>query len=544
MAEWRLLDTGVLSAAENVALDEAVLKSRAEGASPDTVRFLQYSPPAVLIGYHQSPSQEIRLDYCRERSIDLGRRITGGGAILFDTGQLGWEVIAARGTGGLPTHHAGLYPKLCGAVAKALRGLGVAAEFRPRNDIEIEGRKISGTGGVEEGGAFLFQGTLLVDFDLEAMVKALRIPVQKLAAKELASMRERVTWLGRELGRVPAMDEVKRAVADALSEAVGAELVPGGLNPRERELLDESLPRFRSREWLFKIDRPARERGHFSAGRRTEGGTIRIDADVDARRGRIQSLVMTGDFFCEPRRAALDLEARFKDCPVDRARVSETVAAFLHDSGADSHVEFLGLGAGDLAGVIWDAVRKSAYVRLGFAPAEADRINVSGGDMLEVLSRGATRLLLPYCAKDVACDLRYEDACDSCGRCATGDAYDLGRELGLEPVTITNFEHLEAEWRRMAEGGVRAYVGSCCEPFFTKHRREFEETPVPGVLVDLESATCYDLGQAREAHEGRFEGRTELKYELLAKLCRLAAERRDASGATELSPAAKDGGGA
>ncbi|MHC5058382.1 MAG: lipoyl protein ligase domain-containing protein [Planctomycetota bacterium] len=540
MAEWRLLDTGVLSAAENVALDEAVLRARAEGASPDTLRFLQYSPPAVLIGYHQSPSQEIRLDYCRERGIELGRRITGGGAILFDTGQLGWEVIAERGAGGLPTHHAGLYPKLCGAVAKALRGLGVAADFRPRNDIEVEGRKISGTGGVEEGYAFLFQGTLLVDFDLEAMVKALRIPVQKLAAKELASMRERVTWLGRELRRVPAMDAVKRALAGALSEAVGAELVPGNLNERERELLEESLPRFRSREWLFKIDRPARERGHFSAGRRTEGGTIRVDADVDARRGRVQSLVITGDFFCEPRRAALDLEARFKDCPVDRARVSETVRAFLDESGAD----FLGLGAGDLAGVIWDAVRKSAYVRLGFAPGEADRINVAGGEMLEVLSRGATRLLLPYCAKDVACDLRYKDACDSCGRCATGDAYDLGRELGLKPVTITSFEHLEAEWLRMAAEGVRAYVGSCCEPFFTKHRREFEETPVPGVLVDLESATCYDLGKAREAHEGRFEGRTELKFALLEELCRLAAERRDASQATARSPAATDGGGA
>jgi lipoate-protein ligase A len=192
-------------------------------------------------------------------------------------------------------------------------------------------------------------------------------------------------------------------------------------------------------------------------------------------------------------------------------------------------VEFLGLGADDLAGVIWDAVRKSAYVRLGFSPAEADRIAVAGGDILDVLDRGATRLLLPYCAKEVDCELRYDEACDSCGRCETGEAYELGRELGLDPITITSFEHLEVEWRRMAERGVPAYVGSCCEPFFTKHRREFEETPVPGVLVDLESATCYDLGKAREAYAGRFEGRTELKLDLLARVCRLAAERRGAS---------------
>lgn len=103
MGVWRLLDTGARSAAENVALDEAILRARAEGASPDTVRFLQYSPPAVLIGYHQSPSQEIRLDYCSEHGIHLNRRITGGGAILFDAGQLGWEIIAARGAGGFPS---------------------------------------------------------------------------------------------------------------------------------------------------------------------------------------------------------------------------------------------------------------------------------------------------------------------------------------------------------------------------------------------------------------------------------------------------------
>jgi lipoate-protein ligase A len=530
---WRLLDTGVRAAAENVALDEAVLRARAEGACPDTVRFLQYSPPAVLIGYHQSPSQEIRLDYCRERGIELGRRITGGGAILFDEGQLGWEIIARRGVSGLSEHHSGLYRAFCTAVARGLARFGVQAEFRPRNDIEVDGRKISGTGGLEEGDAFLFQGTLLVDFDLEAMVRALRIPVQKLAARELASMRERVTWLARELGRVPPMDEVKSAVAASLSELLGAELVPGALTPRERELSEEALPRVSSAEWLHRIDRPPRERGFFSAGRRTDGGTIRVDASVDARSRRVQSLVVTGDFFCEPRRATLDLETRFKDLPADRSRIAEAARSFVSESGAS----FVGVTDAEIEGVIWDAVRKGTYVALGFSLAEADRVNVAGGDLVEVLDRGATRLLLPYCAKETDCEFRHRRECDRCGRCAVGDAYELGERLGLAPVTITSFEALEEEWRRMAAEGVRAYVGSCCEPFFTKHRREFEETPVPGVLVDLESATCYDLGKAREAHEGRFEGHTELVAGLLEKVCRLAAERREAGRAEVAGPA-------
>ena len=118
----------------------------------------------------------------------------------------------------MPEHTSGLYRALCTAVSNGLRKLGLAAEFRPRNDIEIDGRKVSGTGGMEEGDAFLFQGTLLVDFDLETMIKSLRIPVQKLAAKELDSMRERVTWLSRELGHVPAIEDVK-VVASEPAEA-------------------------------------------------------------------------------------------------------------------------------------------------------------------------------------------------------------------------------------------------------------------------------------------------------------------------------------
>ncbi|TET18695.1 MAG: lipoate--protein ligase, partial [Candidatus Cloacimonadota bacterium] len=87
--KWRLLDTGIKSAAENIALDEAILEVHSKGLIPNTLRFLQYYPEAVLIGYHQSVENEVRIDYCREKGIEIGRRITGGGAIYFDSFQLG-----------------------------------------------------------------------------------------------------------------------------------------------------------------------------------------------------------------------------------------------------------------------------------------------------------------------------------------------------------------------------------------------------------------------------------------------------------------------
>ncbi len=92
MTTWRLLDTPPMSAADNMALDETLLELKGEGRTPNTIRFLQFKPRTVLVGYHQSVQEEIRLEYCREHGIDVNRRITGGGAIFFDENQLGWEV--------------------------------------------------------------------------------------------------------------------------------------------------------------------------------------------------------------------------------------------------------------------------------------------------------------------------------------------------------------------------------------------------------------------------------------------------------------------
>ena len=112
-------------------------------------------------------TQEVRAEFCRDKGIDVNRRITGGGAIFFDASQIGWEVVCRRSFFDTGVAGTALFRRLCEPVVAALGQLGIEAEYRPRNDIEVKGRKISGTGGTEEGEAFLFQGTLLVDFDAD-----------------------------------------------------------------------------------------------------------------------------------------------------------------------------------------------------------------------------------------------------------------------------------------------------------------------------------------------------------------------------------------
>ena len=110
------------------------------------------------------------------------RRITGGGGLYFDEGQIGWELVFDRATLWV-TDLAEVTRRICEAAALGLRNLGVPARYRPRNDIEVDGRKISGTGGFFEGNLIFYQGTLLIDFDPSKMLACLNVPAEKLAKR-------------------------------------------------------------------------------------------------------------------------------------------------------------------------------------------------------------------------------------------------------------------------------------------------------------------------------------------------------------------------
>jgi lipoate-protein ligase A len=219
---WRLLDTGALPAAHNMALDKVILNARSANLVPNTVRYLQFSPHCVLVGYHQSVELEVEEEYCREHGIEINRRITGGGNLYWDESQLGWELYAPKNTPGIPRRLDDMYRLMCESVVAGLDRLGVKAKFRPTNDIEVEGRKLSGTGGTEIGATFLYQGTLLTDFDVDTMINALKLPIKKLEDKQVDSFKKRVTCLKEVLGYLPPMEQIKTALAEGISEVLAS----------------------------------------------------------------------------------------------------------------------------------------------------------------------------------------------------------------------------------------------------------------------------------------------------------------------------------
>lgn len=511
MAEpWRLLDTGLRNAAENMALDEVILTARDQGLAPNTLRFLQFQPKCVLIGYHQAVNLEVREDFCLNQGIEINRRITGGGALYWDEKQLGWEIIADRelisGLGDVER----VYRILSKGLVEGLGSLGINAAFRSRNDIEVNGRKISGLGGTEKGGAFLFQGTLLVDFDVETMFRCLRVPAEKLIDKELSSARERVTSVTSELGFTPPMDKIKQAVAAGFSRALGIKFQTGNLTSAEERQFDLRSGEFSSRKWVYGVKKSALHGGELRSIYKAPGGIIRVSLLVDIPGRRIKYALISGDFFAYPQRAVYDLEALLKNCRFQD--LERTVQGFF----AQANVKIPGITWADVNEAIQRAIKRSEKVEWGFSPEEANSITeVSERESIET---NGMLFLLPYCAKKTSCSWRQKQGCVECGECSVGEAYALARSRGMIPVSINNYEELKEVLSSYQKIGCTGYVGCCCEPFYAKHQQDFAEIGLPGVLIDIENVTCYELGKLDEAKLGKFDQQTQLKLPLIEKV--------------------------
>lgn len=520
---WRLLDTGTRTAAENIAIDSVLLERRASGDTPDTLRFLKFAPAAALVGFHQSVDHEIRTDFCDASGIDINRRITGGGAVYFDASQIGWEIIASRDSLARGRTMAQLTGVICRAAARGLMLLGIPARFRPRNDIEVNGRKISGTGGAWEEDAFLFQGTLLVDFDVDTMLRALRVPTEKLARHKLDSARERVTCVRECLPSLPPEEAIKAAIAQGFAEHFGLEFATDELSRQERGLTDARLEKFSSPAWIRDTAEPAADHQLLTSVQLAPGGTIRTSAAFDIHRDRLKSVLFTGDFFISPRRSVYDLETRLRYQRLDD--IDRMVNEFFDEEQPDC----LGLDASDFIGGIAKARQKLSLTSYGLSPAEADAVSLVGGDHadgIDTLLPDVGALLLPYCAKRADCEFRYQEGCDECGECSVGDAYAIARGRGFEPITIQNYEHLESVFAACRRSGIRAYIGCCCEAFMVKRGAAFRDAGIAGILIGIEDETCYDLGREDAAYAGTFTGQTRIRTGILAAI----VERRPGRG--------------
>ena len=268
--------------AYNLALEE-IMAAQAD----EPFAMIWRNRPSVIIGRNQNACREFDAAYVREHGLAVVRRMTGGGAVYHDLGNLNYTLLAFET--GSDARYAD-FAVLARPVLDALRALGVEAEFSGRNDILVGGRKVSGSAKRVHDGRILFHGTLLFDADMDAMTAALTPPRLKIEAKGVASVRARVANL-REF--LPALD--RETFPGAFAAALTARLGIGEATPvhdnwiREAERLADE--RYRSWEWTFG------ESPDFAFERtaRFSGGTV--TAHLDVHQGVVRRARFSGDFF-------------------------------------------------------------------------------------------------------------------------------------------------------------------------------------------------------------------------------------------------------
>lgn len=232
------------AAAENMAIDEAIATGIAAGTSPPTIRFYTWKPSAVSIGYFQRLRDEIDLEACSMKGIDVVRRRTGGGAVYHDEqGEITYSLIAPADMFSKDIRAS--YRDICGSITGGLASLGIVAEFRPINDVTVNGRKISGSAQTRRQGILTQHGTVLYAIDRETMFSVLRPSAKKLADKPVDSFEKSVTC---------AVEEGCRSI-DGLYEALfagftaGKKWEPGELSDNERMALTSLIEKYRSDAW-------------------------------------------------------------------------------------------------------------------------------------------------------------------------------------------------------------------------------------------------------------------------------------------------------
>ena len=225
---WRLLPEGQFDAATNMALDEAIQERVADGADP-VLRFYRWEPAAVSIGYFQRLEDEVDVETCEASGIDYVRRRTGGGAVYHDpAGELTYSVIAPEER--YPEDVEESYRAIIDRVIAGFETLGIEAEFVPINDVEVDGRKLSGNAQTRRDGVLLQHGTLLYDVNPERMFEALSVDAEKISDKQLEAARDRVATVS-SLSNA-SREELRTAMIDTFTE--GREYRVGSYTDAER----------------------------------------------------------------------------------------------------------------------------------------------------------------------------------------------------------------------------------------------------------------------------------------------------------------------
>jgi lipoate-protein ligase A len=315
----------------NLALEEYCVRNLDMNVSDYLLFYV--NQPAVIIGKHQNTIEEINHDYIRNQGVHVVRRISGGGAVYHDEGNLNFSFMTKYSHESI--HNFKLFTE---PVIRVLQELGINAELNGRNDITVSGKKISGNAQFTDTKSMFSHGTLLFDSNLDNVVKALNVNSDKIESKGIKSVRSRVANIKEFITGNMTIEEFK----DTLARFIFNENYQDNVYKLSESQWDEvyKLSDSKYRSWNWNHGRSPgfniRKIHRFSFGQ--------IDVRIDVKGGLISDIKIYGDFLGHGELE--DIEALLRGVKYDFDFVLKAVADaqlkyYFGDIGTDEFVRFI-----------------------------------------------------------------------------------------------------------------------------------------------------------------------------------------------------------
>ena len=267
----------------NLAVEEYILKHL--NVDHEDYFLFYINGPSIIVGKNQNTSEEVNLKYVEENGIDVVRRLSGGGAVYHDEGNLNFSFITKDDGNSFNN-----YKKFTQPIVDALRNLGVEAELTGRNDIQVGERTISGNAQFTTRGRMFSHGTLMFNSNIEEVVNSLNVSEEKMRSKGIKSVRSRVANITEFLEHEMEMEQFVEALLHSIYDGEQPERYV--LRDEDWEIVhDISKERYANWDWNFgkspKFD--------VESKRRFPIGTI--DVRLNVNKGTITEAKIYGDFF-------------------------------------------------------------------------------------------------------------------------------------------------------------------------------------------------------------------------------------------------------
>lgn len=303
----------------------------------EAIVFVSPQTPFISVGYFQDTEKEVNLEYCKRGGLPIIRREVGGGTVYLDRNQIFYQMVWNKDNPNFPKRIKDIYEQLSIPPIETYEEFGIKTQFREVNDIvTTQGRKIAGLGGGDIENSMAFVGSIMLDFDYNRMVHAIKVPDEKFRDKIFKTMEENVTTMKRELGKVPPRQEIKKVLKKRYEKVLG-KLKPMKLSDEIIDKMTELALWFNSPEFLFKKT-PRIPRGvKIKEGieilygiYKAKGGLIRTAQEVEMK--KLKDIDISGDFTFYPKKGLSELENTLKDTTREKSELTSRIEDFYKNS--------------------------------------------------------------------------------------------------------------------------------------------------------------------------------------------------------------------